>query len=214
MDEPETRAHGVVDLETRIASHHWGQVRTRDSRASFNPTTFDDLADAHPGLHLHTWLTAARIPAEAVCHVIDNQPSFFEGIERLLASSPIEQWRDWATWHVISDLAPFLPHEFVEANFDFYGRTLSGAQQLRERWKRAVGFVESAIGEAVGKLYVARHFPPAAKERMDELVANLLAAYRQSIGSLDWMGEQTRTCLLYTSPSPRDATLSRMPSSA
>lgn len=193
LDEPETRARSVVDLETRIASHHWDQVRTRDSRASFNPTTFDDLADAHPGLHLRTWLTAARIPAEAVCHVIDNQPSFFEGIERLLASSPIEQWRDWATWHVISDLAPFLPSEFVEANFDFYGRTLSGAQQLRERWKRAVGFVESAIGEAVGKLYVARHFPPAAKERMDELVANLLAAYRQSIGSLDWMGEQTRT---------------------
>ncbi|MDU3272622.1 MAG: M13-type metalloendopeptidase [Cutibacterium sp.] len=193
LDEPETRAHGVVDLETRIASHHWDQVRTRDSRASFNPTTFDDLADAHPGLHLRTWLTAARIPAEAVCHVIDNQPSFFEGIERLLASSPIEQWRDWATWHVISDVAPFLPSEFVEANFDFYGRTLSGAQQLRERWKRAVGFVESAIGEAVGKLYVARHFPPAAKERMDELVANLLAAYRQSISSLDWMGEQTRT---------------------
>lgn len=192
LDEPEARARSVVDLETRIASHHWDQVRTRDSRASFNPTTFDDLADARPGLHLRTWLTAAQIPAEAVHHVIDNQPSFFEGIERLLASSPIEQWRDWATWHVISDLAPFLPSEFVEANFDFYGRTLSGAQQLRERWKRAVGFVESAIGEAVGKLYVARHFPPAAKERMDELVANLLVDAVAAVSSfqLDRMIEK------------------------
>ncbi len=88
--------------------------------------------------------------------------------------------------------APFGPAALVEQNFDFYGRTLSGMPQLRERWKRGVGFVEMAAGEALGRLFVQRHFPPAAKQRMDELVANLLEAYRRNISTLPWMGEQTR----------------------
>ena len=124
--------------------------------------------------------------------VIDNQPSFFDGVEGMLVDERLDQWKSWARWHAISSLASYLSSAFVDENFDFYGRVLNGTPALKARWKRGVSFVESAMGEAVGKLYVARHFPPAAKERMDNLVANLLAAYRQSISTLTWMSESTR----------------------
>ena len=105
---------------------------------------------------------------------------------------PIEDWKQWMLFHVLRSAAPYLTDEFVAVNFDFYGRTLNGTPELRARWKRGVALVEGAIGEAVGKEYVARHFPPESKAQMDELVANLLEAYRQSIAALDWMGEETK----------------------
>ena len=105
---------------------------------------------------------------------------------------PIEDWKAWLLSHVLRSAAPYLTDDFVETNFDFYGRTLSGTPELRARWKRGVALVEGAIGEAVGKEYVARHFPPTSKALMDELVANLLAAYRQSISRLDWMTDETK----------------------
>ena len=105
---------------------------------------------------------------------------------------PIEQWRTWLAIRVVRAVAPYLPAEFVETNFDFYGRTLSGTPQLRERWKRGVAVVEGSIGEAVGREYVARHFPPASKAMMEELVGNLLRAYRESIAALEWMSAETK----------------------
>ena len=107
-------------------------------------------------------------------------------------ASRSSDWKAWLTYHVISDRAPYLREELVEANFDFYGRTLTGAQELRDRWKRGVSLVQGVLGEAVGKVYVERHFPPAHKERMETLVAHLVEAYRESISQLDWMGEETR----------------------
>jgi putative endopeptidase len=104
----------------------------------------------------------------------------------------LADWQAWATAKVIRGAAPYLSSEFVETNFDFYGRTLSGTPELRARWKRGVGFVEGCVGEALGELYVARHFPPDSKAAMDELVDNLLEAYRRSITDLDWMTEETK----------------------
>ncbi|WP_130866125.1 M13 family metallopeptidase [Acidipropionibacterium timonense] len=192
LAEPATQARAVMDLETEIASHHWDRVRCRDMKASFNPKAFDDLAAAHPGLHLDLWRQGAGIPESVLATVIDNQPSFFNEVEAMVVDERIEQWKSWARWHVVSSLAPFLSQDFVKTNFDFHGKVLNGTPTLKARWKRAVGFVEAAMGEALGKLYVARHFPPAAKERMDALVATLLEAYRRSIQTLDWMGENTR----------------------
>ena len=192
LDNAADQAQAVMDLETEIASHHWDQVHCRDMKAAFNPKTFDDLASTHPGLHLEQWRQGARIPVEVLATVIDNQPSFFDGVEGMLVDERLDQWKSWARWHAISSLASYLSSAFVDENFDFYGRVLNGTPALKARWKRGVSFVESAMGEAVGKLYVARHFPPAAKERMDNLVANLLAAYRQSISTLTWMSESTR----------------------
>ena len=121
-----------------------------------------------------------------------RQPSYLSHMSTVLDEVPIEDWKQWMLFHVLRSAAPYLTDEFVAVNFDFYGRTLNGTPELRARWKRGVSLVEGAIGEAVGKEYVSRHFPPEAKAQMDALVANLLEAYRQSIAALDWMGEETK----------------------
>src|SRR5690606_35736246 len=121
-----------------------------------------------------------------------RQPSYFEHLSAFLADEPVDTLKPYLRAKVLRNLAAYLTDDFVETNFDFYGRTLSGTPELRERWKRGVGFVEGAIGEAVGREYVARHFPPRSKELMDELVANLLEAYRRSIAALDCMTEETK----------------------
>ena len=121
-----------------------------------------------------------------------RQPSFLRELGGLFDAARLDAWRDWLRWQVIRGYASYLSTPFVEAQFDFYGRTLTGAPELRERWKRAVSLVEGVLGEAVGRVYVERHFPPSAKARMDELVANLVAAYRESISTLAWMTAATR----------------------
>ena len=124
--------------------------------------------------------------------MVVRQPSFLRELGGLFDAARLDAWRDWLRWQVIRGYASYLSTPFVEAQFDFYGRTLTGAPELRERWKRAVSLVEGVLGEAVGRVYVERHFPPSAKARMDELVANLVAAYRESISTLAWMTAATR----------------------
>ncbi|UOE43550.1 M13 family metallopeptidase [Agromyces larvae] len=141
---------------------------------------------------LAIWRDAMGVPEGAFTELVVRQPSFVEGLGRLFTDDRLDAWRDWLAWQVVRSNAAYLSSDFVEANFDFYGRTLTGTPQLRERWKRGVSLVEGAMGEAVGRIYVERHFPPAAKEAMDDLVANLVEAYRQSIVDLDWMGEETK----------------------
>ena len=127
-----------------------------------------------------------------IAEVCVRQPSYLAHLSTVLESVPIEDWKAWLLAHVLRSAAPYLTDDFVETNFDFYGRTLNGTPELRDRWKRGVGLVEGALGEAVGKVYVARHFPPESKKQMDDLVANLIAAYRESISHLDWMSEATK----------------------
>ena len=179
----------VVGLETEVAALHWDKVRTRDLRAMYNPTSPADL-DA-TGVAWTRVLAAAGVPA--LDSVIVAQPSYFSDVAALLVPSRLEDWKLWSRWSLVSALSPYLPGPLVQARFDFYGTVLQGIPQLRERWKRGVDLVERNLGEAVGKLYVERHFPPAAKERMDGLVANLLLAYQHSIAKLEWMTEATRT---------------------
>jgi len=178
----------AVGLETEVAALHWDKVRTRDLRAMYNPTSPAEL-DA-TGVAWTRVLAAAGVPA--LESVIVAQPSFFTGMADLLVASRLEDWKLWCRWSLVSALSPYLPEPLVRARFDFYGTVLQGIPQLKERWKRGVDLVERNLGEAVGKLYVERHFPPQAKERMDALVANLLEAYRRSISRLEWMSEPTR----------------------
>ncbi len=178
----------IVELEKEVASHHWDKVRTRDMRAMYNPTTPAEL-DAS-GVAWSRLLAAAGVPT--LDTVIVAQPSFVTEMAELLVPGRLEEWKDWCRWSLVASLAPYLPEPLAQANFDFYGTVLQGIPQQRERWRRGIALVERTLGEAVGKLYVERHFPPAAKHRMDELVANLLVAYRQSITELDWMTEPTR----------------------
>lgn len=199
LDDVAARAKRVFDLETEIAAAHWTNVESRDSQKTYNLKTWADVSAAVAGagdlvrrVDLDLWRDAMGVPAHAFDELVVRQPSFLEGLGELLTDHRLPAWRDWLAWQVIRSSAAYLSKDFVDANFDFYGRTLSGTPELRERWKRAVSFVEGAMGEAVGRIYVERHFPPAAKEAMDELVANLVEAYRQSITGLDWMGEETR----------------------
>ncbi|WP_330445812.1 peptidase M13 [Kocuria rhizophila] len=192
FDDAARQARAVVDLETRIASHHWDKVTVRDLTKMYNPMSFEELAGQTQDLDWNAVLEGMGLTPEHLATVVNAQPSFFAGLDELLTRDELEAWKSWARWHVVSSRAAYLSEAFVAENFAFYGTVLSGTPQLRERWKRGVGLVNGALGEAVGKLYVAEHFSPTAKARMDELVANLLDAYRDSIEQLDWMTEGTR----------------------
>ena len=191
---PESAGAGaaVVELETALAAGHWDRVRSRDSSQTYNPKDRAGLDALLPGPLWDAWLDGLGADPSVLDQVVVRQPDYFTALAALLTPDHLPAWRAWLSWQIVRSLAPLGPAELVEKNFDFYGRTLSGTPELRERWKRGVGFVEMAANEAVGRLYVERHFPPESKRRMDELVANLLAAYRTEIGKLPWMGEQTR----------------------
>jgi len=186
------RAGRVFALETELASHHWDKVATRDSEKTYNLRTWDQLSALAAGADVDLWLHGLDGPAGALDEVVVREPSYIVGLAEALTEDRLESWQDWLRWQVIRSSAAYLSGDFVEANFDFYGRTLSGTPQLRDRWKRGVSLVEGALGEAVGRIYVERHFKPSAKESMDVLVANLVQAYENSISTLDWMTEETR----------------------
>jgi endothelin-converting enzyme/putative endopeptidase len=190
--DPEGTAALVVALETRLAKGHWERAETRDVIKTYNLTPLDELRATLPSFDFDAWITALGGSEATIAETVVRQPSYLAHLETVLADTPIEDWRAFLTVRAIRTAAAYLSGAFVEANFDFYGRTLSGTPELRARWKRGVGLVEGALGEAVGREYVARHFPPRSKEMMDELVANLLEAYRRSITDLDWMTEETK----------------------
>ncbi len=192
LDQPEERAARVWGVETRLASHHWDNVRSRDAEATYNPMTLDELRSQVTSFPLDTWLGASGIAEEKLARVIVRQPSFVAELSGVWEGESLDALRDWMIWGVIRSFSPYLSKDLVQAHFDFYGKTLSGTPKIRPRWKRAVSFVEGVMGEAVGKLYVERHFPPDAKAQMDELVDTLLEAYRISIESLTWMGDETK----------------------
>lgn len=196
----EERANNVVTLETEIAAAHWDNVRNRDVNATYNPLSWGELLDMwaspsradsspHP---LERWRSGFSAPSEVFKEIVVRQPSFIQLISGLLTPERLESWKQWLDWKVIHAAAPYLSASFVEENFDFYARILSGTPAIRARWKRAVSLVESSLGEAVGKIYVEKHFSTTAKSAIDALVQNLIEAYRQSITVRDWMSTETR----------------------
>lgn len=191
VDSPGVAAERVMALETALAAGHWDNVRTRDSDATYNLRSWGDV-DESAGGKLSSWVDALELPDAAFAEVVVREPSFIEALGHLLIESRLDEWRDWLTWQIVRSASPYLASEFVAAHFDFYGKTLTGTPELRARWKRGVGLVEGALGEAVGRTYVEGHFPPSAKTEMDVLVAKLIDAYRDSIGALEWMSEETR----------------------
>ena len=192
VDDADARAARVMDIETQIAAAHWDNVATRDAEATYNLWDRSAMATSLGALSFSAWCEATGIPETAVGEVVVRQPSFVQALEGIWTQASIETLRDWLAWRTITSFAPYMPQAIVQAHFDFFGTTLSGTPELRARWKRGVSFVEGVMGEAVGKLYVEAHFPAEAKEQMDELVRTLLAAYRDSITHLDWMGDATK----------------------
>ncbi|MDQ7880421.1 M13-type metalloendopeptidase [Microbacterium sp. QXD-8] len=190
--EAEASADRIVAIETEIATHHWDNVASRDAVKTYNLKTWDEV-QALVGVDLTPWREgAAADHADAFAEINVYQPSFFEGLGALLVEDRLDDWKAWLRFTVVHSAAPFLSDEFVAENFGFYGTQLTGVPVNRERWKRGVSLAEAAMGEAIGRVYVERHFPPASKVAMDELVANLIEAYRQSISELEWMTPETR----------------------
>lgn len=192
LPEPAQFAQRVMEVETRIAQTHWDQVRCRDAVATYNLTSLASWREMTTGFDVDAWLLTLGVDATAVDEVVIRQPSAVASWPELWNDLDAEALADWMSWQVIRSLSGYLSSDLVEAHFDFFGRTLSGTPELRARWKRGVGFVESVLGEAVGKLYVEEHFPPDAKAQMDELVGYLMEAYRQSIQGLEWMSDATK----------------------
>jgi len=185
-------ADRIFALETEVATHHWDNVKSRDAVATYNLKSWDEVT-ALAGVDLRPWLEGtAPGREEAFAEANVYQPSFFEGLGSLLVPERLEDWKAWVRFRIVHGAAAFLSDPFVDENFAFYGTQLTGVPVNRERWKRGVGLSEAAMGEAIGRVYVERHFPPASKAAMDELVANLIEAYRQSIAELEWMTAETR----------------------
>ena len=198
--DPMSLARKVMAVETALAKGHWDRVRTRDIEAMNNPMTWEELTASAPGFPWEPWRRGVRERAAAagveqttfLDEVIVTQPDYLPHLAGVWDTTDLEDLRAWTVWHVVHNRATLLSDAFVEENFDFYGRTLQGTDELRPRWKRGVSLVEGCLGEAVGELYVERHFPPEHKEAMELLVADLIEAYRQSISALDWMSQATR----------------------
>ncbi len=179
----------VMALETDIAALHWDKVTLRDPQKTYNLATRAEALALFPAFDL--WFGGLGLPEDKTGELVVVTPGFFTGAAELLAQDRLDDWQEWLAMRVISGAAPYLSSDFVAANFAFYGTIISGTEEIRERWKRGVALVEGCLGEAVGQIYVGRHFPQTHKARMEKLVANLIEAYRQSITELGWMSQET-----------------------
>jgi len=184
------QARAVVELETRLAKAQWPKVDLRDIDKVYNPYDLAGARKLTPAIDWPAYLELMGIAGHD--SVIIGEPSYFKELSNALRTAPLAVWRNYLRVRVADELAPYLNAAMVEFAFDFNGRTVTGTPQIRPRWKRGLAEAEEAIGDMLGKAYVARHYPPAAKARMDQLVANLRAAFASSIDELEWMGPETR----------------------
>ena len=182
----------LMEFETALAAKHWSVVDSRDAEKTYNLRQLIDLQEAMPTWSWLSWLEGAKVPAKTLEEVVVMMPSYFEQLAELYDNKNLPNLKIWLEWQILRSRAPYLSRSFVEERFFFYGTKLTGQPENRPRWKRGVGLVEGGLGEAVGQIYVERHFKPSAKKRMDELVAYLIKAYEQSIKQLDWMTETTK----------------------
>ena len=187
-------AKKILTLETEIATHHWDQVKDRDATLTYNKYSRAELESLAPHFLFDTWASNAKVPAKAFESLVVCEPSFFESISAMFArfDAHRDAWVAWLKLNLVSASAAFLTDEIVQQNFEFYAKTLSGTPQIRDRWKRGVSVTQGALGEAIGKVYVEKHFPARAKDEMKVLVDYLLEAYRLSILELPWMSDETK----------------------
>jgi putative endopeptidase len=188
--DPQGKAQRILDLETKIAATHWSRVEQRQIEKLYNPMTAAEMASRMPGLDWNAFLAAANLGKQP--SVIVMHPSALTGTAKLIASEPLETWKDYLTFRTVARGSAVLPKAFVDESFAFNGKVLSGTPQLRERWKRGSDMVGNSMGEAVGQLYVAKHFPPEAKAKADELVQNLIKAMDVRLQNLAWMAPATK----------------------
>jgi putative endopeptidase len=185
------QAEVVLSLEKAMAENAKPPVELRDRLANYHKMTLADAVAAYPSLPLRRLIDGLGVPAR-VTDVIVGQPKFLEGLGRLLQERPLDEWKTYVRWHLLSASAPYLKETLDEERFRFQGTVLNGTPQQEPRWQRAARRVDGLIGDALGQLYVARHFPPESKARMLEMIGNIQAVMRDRLTSLDWMSEETR----------------------
>lgn len=190
IDGADAKAARILELETKIARTHATQERTNDVEAGNNRWTQADFARRAPGIDWSAFMQGAGLSGQK--DFIVWQPAAVAGMARLAAREPLETWKDYLAFRALDRASAYLPKAFADENFAFYGKALSGTPQQRERWKRAVGSVDEALGDAIGQAYVQRHVDPATKARAETMVRNIIAAFGKRIDALDWMSPETR----------------------
>jgi putative endopeptidase len=186
----EVRATRVFNLEHKIAEGHRPRIETEDVTKGNNHWSRAELAERAPGIDWQSFLAAAGLERQA--GFVIWQPAGFTALAGLVASEPLDAWKDWMTYHAIARRSDVLPQPFDDESFAFYGKVLSGTPQKRDRWKRAIDATSGALGEAVGRLYVGRYFPASEKARVEAMVKNEIAAFARRIDRLDWMTPGTK----------------------
>jgi len=183
-------ARAILALETKLAEASQTNVDRRNPDKTHHPMTLTELSQATPALQWTSYFQEQGVPTDVTVNVW--QPDFFKTANGLLSSEPLPAWKTYLKWHLIHEAAGSLSKKFVDEDFDFYGKTLSGTPEIQPRWKRCVEATDGAIGMALGKIYVKEHFPPEAKRRADEMVKNILAALQDDLKTLDWMSPETK----------------------
>jgi len=190
IDDTKSKAKRVMEIETKLAGHHWTRVENRDRDKTYNKYDLAGLIELTPNFDWKAFY--AGVGVAETQEIVVRQPSYLEGFNKIWKEVSVEDWKVYFTWHLYDAFAAQLNAEFVDANFAIYSNVLNGIEENRPRWKRGVSAVDQILGEAVGKIYVQKHFKPAAKERMVELVHNLEMAMEERLKNLEWMGEETK----------------------
>ena len=190
IKEPADAAAKILAVEKKIAAIHWTRVQNRDRNATYNKMTLAELDKLAPGVQWQDFFTAAQLGN--IDAVVVNQPTYVTEFAKLQKEIPLAQWKQYLTFHVLNNDAGNLSKAFADAQFEFYGKTLSGIQEQRPREKRAAKLADAKLGFLVGKKYVEQHFKGEAKARMDQMIENLRKAYSQSINELTWMSPETK----------------------
>jgi predicted metalloendopeptidase len=184
-------AKTIVHLETAMAKIHWTRVKNRDPRATYNKYTFAQLPTLAPHINWKIFNQALGIDNK-VNYLVISQPSYIKQLDQLIQQTPMSVWRAYLTWQLLKGYAKGLPTSLYNESFDFYGKQLMGVKKDQPRWKNGIAFVENSMGEALGRFYVARYFPPKNKQHALQMVDHLIQAYYASINQLSWMGEKSK----------------------
>jgi len=187
---PEAAAEAILEIEKQLAEYSWTQTENRDPVATYNRKSLDELDELIENFDVSSFASAAGWADQS--GVVVRQPSFFESLGDVLSSHPLGVWKHYLRFHIVDAYAPMLTEDLERRHFEFHGRSISGTDAQQPLWKRAVDATGNVLGEVLGQLYVEKHFAPAAKQRMNELVDYLEAAFAQRLQTLPWMGEGTK----------------------
>ena len=194
--QAEAKRDAIMKVETALAKVSKSSTELRDVEANYNKMTLAEFEASYPHVGLTKMLNAEGVKTEYFKEMVVGQPSFVKGADAVIASMTADELRAYMEWDAILSAASYLSDDVVEANFDFFGRTMSGRKENHPRWKLATGHVEAQMGEALGKMYVERYFPASSKERMEKLVKNLQLSLAERIEAQDWMSAETKRAAL------------------